>query len=42
MFLEESPEQLALRQELRAYYAELLTDARQYRRRLRRDHPRIH
>jgi 3-oxocholest-4-en-26-oyl-CoA dehydrogenase alpha subunit len=26
MFLEESPEQLALRQELRAYYAELLTD----------------
>src|ERR1700688_3054678 len=26
MFLEETPEQLALRQELRAYYAELLTD----------------
>ncbi|HTT85795.1 MAG TPA: acyl-CoA dehydrogenase family protein [Acidimicrobiales bacterium] len=26
MFLEESPEQLALRRELRAYYAELLTD----------------
>ncbi len=26
MFLEESPEQLALRQELRVYYAELLTD----------------
>src|ERR1700730_551425 len=26
MFLEQSPEQLALRQELRAYYAELLTD----------------
>ena len=26
MFLEETPEQLALRQDLRAYYAELLTD----------------
>ena len=26
MFLEETPEQLALRQELRAYYADLLTD----------------
>ena len=26
MFLEETPEQLALREELRAYYAELLTD----------------
>ncbi|MHB8680589.1 MAG: acyl-CoA dehydrogenase family protein [Acidimicrobiales bacterium] len=26
MFLEETPEQLALRQELRAYYAELMTD----------------
>ena len=37
MFLEETPEQLALRQELRAYYAELLTDeVRQGHRRGRR------
>ena len=26
MFLEETPEQLALRQELREYYADLLTE----------------